>query len=321
MPGSWLLGHVFGPAMLALGGALFFSLRCQPAGVGGALWLCREPASERGKRMMRSTTSQSAGYAHNGLPYNRFGRGLRPLIVFQGLMFENKPQYGLTFSMYRFLEDEYTVYIVLRKPGLPVGYTMQDMADDYAAMIRQEFGGPVDVIGVSTGGSIALHFAADHPDLARRLVIHSSAHALGDEAKQVQLEVGRLAQQGRWRAAYAAMSSFMLPRAGMMKSLARPMVWLGSGLMTLMGTPQDPNDLVVTVEAEDKHNFKDRLGEITTPTLVIAGAQDPFYSPALFQETANGIPNARLVLYEKMRHPAMGKQFERDVLEFLREWE
>ena len=56
------------------------------------------------------------------------------------------------------------------------GYTFNDMAADYAAMIREEFGGPMDVIGVSTGGSIVQHLAADHPDVVRRLVIHSSAH-------------------------------------------------------------------------------------------------------------------------------------------------
>jgi hypothetical protein len=31
-----------------------------------------------------------------------------------------------------------------------------------------------------------------------------------------------------------------------------------------------------------------------------------------------GIPNARLILYPGMGHPASGKQFERDVLAFLR---
>lgn len=81
---------------------------------------------------------------------------------------------------YGFLERAYTLYAVLRKPGLPQGATLKDMANDYAALIRQEFGGPVDVIGVSTSGSIALQFAADHPDLLRRLVIHSSAYTLGE---------------------------------------------------------------------------------------------------------------------------------------------
>jgi hypothetical protein len=40
---------------------------------------------------------------------------------------------------------------------------------------------------------------------------------------------------------------------------------------------------------------------------------------ALFRETAAGIPNARLVLYKGMGHPASGKQFGRDVLAFLLE--
>jgi hypothetical protein len=37
------------------------------------------------------TQSKSAGYFRSGLPYNRSGRGPRPLVVFQGLMLENKP--------------------------------------------------------------------------------------------------------------------------------------------------------------------------------------------------------------------------------------
>jgi len=75
----------------------------------------------------------------------------------------------------------------------------------------------------------------------------------------------------------------------------------------------------VTVKAEDKHDFKDRLGEITAPTLVIAGDQDPVYTETLFRETAEGIPNARLILYAGKGHVPAGKQFERDVLGFLME--
>jgi pimeloyl-ACP methyl ester carboxylesterase len=66
------------------------------------------------------------------------------------------------------------------------------------------------------------------------------------------------------------------------------------------------------------HNFKDRLAEIIAPTLIVAGEQDPFYTPTLFCETAAGIPNARLCLYANIGHPAAGKQFKKDVLAFLR---
>jgi pimeloyl-ACP methyl ester carboxylesterase len=259
--------------------------------------------------------SASSGYFRCGLAYNRSGRGARPLVIFPGLTFENKPQFG-TLSMYGFLRKEYTLFAVYRRPGIPNGYTLRDMGNDYAAMIREEFGGPVDVIGVSTGGSIAMHFAADHPDLVRRLVIHSSAHTLNDAARALQLEVARLAQQGEWRRAWAAIIRAIFPQMGPGSWLAKPLVGLSAWLLSRK-PPSDPGDLVVTVRAEDEHAFKDRLGEIAAPTLVAGGEDDFFYSPSLFSETVAGIPNGRLCVYEKMGHPASGRQFRGDVLAFL----
>ena len=120
-----------------------------------------------------------------GLPYNRLGHGPRNLVVFQGLLFKNKPQTGPLFEIYKFLGKEYTVYVVLRKPGMPQGYGMQN-------------------------------FAADHPDLVRRLVIHSSAYVLSDESKKRQLEVGRLTQQRQWARAYAVLIAPFFPRQGVL---------------------------------------------------------------------------------------------------------
>lgn len=260
----------------------------------------------------------SAGVFRSGLPYVRFGRGQRPVVVFAGLGAENTVSPRMARMMYRFLGEAYTVNLVTRRPGLPQGFTLADMADDYATMIREEFGRPVDVIGVSTGGSIALHFAADHPELVRRLVLHSSAHALNDHAKRLQLEFARLGALGQWRAAFALLARTMLPRSGPLKTLGRPLTQVAGWLMSRR-PPKDPSDLVVTVQAEDALAFRDRLPEIRVPTLVAGGTEDPFYSEALFRETAEGIPGARLALYEGMGHAAHGKQFHRDVLAFLRE--
>jgi pimeloyl-ACP methyl ester carboxylesterase len=261
-----------------------------------------------------TSTRPAAGAFRSGLPYNRLGHGPRPLVVVQGLVFENKPQPGVATSMYRFLGQDYTVFSVVRKPGLPSGYTLRDMADDYAAMIREEFGAPVDVIGISTGGSIVQHLAADHPGVVRRLVIHSSAHRLNAAARAAQMEVARLASQRRWREAWTTLLRFMLPPS----PLTGAQVALASFLLSLR-PPADPSDLVITVEAEDRFSFKEQLAQITAPTLVAAGDSDPFYSPALFRETAACISNARLILYPGMGHPASGQQFKRDVLAFLRE--
>ena len=268
-----------------------------------------------------SELNAAAGYTKNGLPYNRYGHGTRPVVVFQGLLFENKPLTGFLSGVlagpYKGLEEACTVYVVTRKPGLPAGYSLKDMADDYAVMIQQEFGGPVDVIGVSTGGSIVQHFAADHPELVRKLIIHSSAYTLTDASKIIQLRAAHYASQRNWRAAYATMFNDMLPASRISRYALKPVVWLGTALLGTFAAPKDPNDFVVTVEAEDKFNFKDRLAQITAPTLVIAGDKDPFYTEELFRETAAGIPNAKLILYKGMGHPASGQQFTRDVLAFL----
>ena len=267
----------------------------------------------------------AAGYFRSGLPYNRLGSGPRTLVIFEGLWFENKPfprRMAALLNAYRFLEQDYTLYRVPLKPGLPNGYTMHNMADDYATMIKEEFGGPVDVLGVSTGGSIAQHFAADHPDLVRRLVLHSTAHTLGQAGRAFQLHIAELARQRHWRKVFTAMFGFvLLPPAGIKREVGRLALWIAGFVLALIPgmVPKDPSDMVITLEAEDKHHFKDRLSEITTPTLVVAGDKDPVYSATLVRETAEGIPHARLILYPGMGHAAHGKHFHQDVLAFLTE--
>jgi pimeloyl-ACP methyl ester carboxylesterase len=93
---------------------------------------------------------------------------------------------------------------------------------------------------------------------------------------------------------------------------------LASTILSL-SKPADPSDLVTTILAEDQFSFQQQLARIAAPTLVIAGERDPFYSPTLLEETAAGIPGARLILYPGMGHPAAGKRFKKDVLAFLRE--
>jgi pimeloyl-ACP methyl ester carboxylesterase len=110
----------------------------------------------------------------------------------------------------------------------------------------------------------------------------------------------------------------MSPRHGVRGRLARIAARAAAPLgRFLLGRPADPSDLIVTYDASNNHQFKDRLMEIKSPTLVVAGLEDPFYTETLFRETAEGIPGAQLILYEKVGHPASGKRFIRDVLAFL----
>jgi hypothetical protein len=64
---------------------------------------------------------------------------------------------------------------------------------------------------------------------------------------------------------------------------------LGALIAGRMAVPENPNNMLVTIEAEDRQDFKDSLHEIQALTLVIEGEKDPFYSIDLFRETENRI--------------------------------
>lgn len=258
------------------------------------------------------------GFSGNGLPYARIGNNPRKLVIFGGLDFEHRPPSGISLRMtssnFKLLAQDFTVYMVSRKPGLPQGYSLRVMADDYAVMIKEELGAPLDVMGLSTGGTIAQHFALDHPELVRRLVLALTGYCLTERGAELQRHMGELASQRRWGAAYASMVTAIYP-SGFKKYLFQCFARLFGG----MGAPEDPSDGLVEIEAEDKHDFSQRLADIKVPTLVIGGDDDFFYP---IVETAQGIPNARLVLYEGFGHNVMisrNRQFNEDIRAFLAE--
>lgn len=146
-----------------------------------------------------------AGQSSNGLPYLRFGTGRRPIVGLAPLTFDHSTTRAMgraaMIDRFRFLSGDYTVYVVNRRPRLHKGASMADIAADYAAMIRADFEWPVDAVGVSTAGSVALQLALDHPEVLRRVVIYSAAHRLGHGVAPVSWTVlthtARVASIGR----------------------------------------------------------------------------------------------------------------------------
>lgn len=149
-----------------------------------------------------------SGYFNCGLPYARIGCGSDSIVLFDWFGVENKAPVGINLRMLRkafkaYLKN-YSVYLVTRKQGLPGGYTTRDMSDDYARMIRDEFRSPPDIIGLSTGGEIAQHFAADYPQLVKRLVLGSTASKVGEQGKVLLKCWRELALQNLWKAIHVS---------------------------------------------------------------------------------------------------------------------
>jgi len=244
---------------------------------------------------MRLTVVTIGGY-----PCLVGGRG-DPLVVLPGLVPESGLGSGLTRLSHHLTARSWArhrrVYYINRRPRMPLGITMSEIAAEHANVVREAFDGPVDVIGMSTGGSIAQQLAAEHPDVVRRLVLISTACRLGGPAQSVQRRVAARIRAGALREAAAVFTADLMP-PGPLELPAGAVAWLwGPSSVTRAGL----DDLATMIDAEDRFDLA-TLPTISAPTLLIAGGRDRFYGLPLFQETASMIPDCRLEIYPGEGH-------------------
>lgn len=233
---------------------------------------------------------------------------MTPLVV---LMFtpEAGEQKGMAlWSMNRMLKpyrQRFDVRVVNRPPGLPTDTTMAELAAVYA----ERMDGPANVLGISTGGSIALQLAADHPELVTKLVLGGTACTLGPIGRRAQRAYIDRVRQGRRPSPALAE---VVTRSPIGQKLLGALLWLSDGR-------KDHTDAATVLNAEDGFDLRGRLHEIKAPTLLIQGAKDVIYPLDLARQTVDGIPGARLVVYQERSHSGTftDKRFARDVLDFL----
>jgi pimeloyl-ACP methyl ester carboxylesterase len=253
-------------------------------------------------------------------PYVRVGNGPENLVILPGITLENEPPNRLAAWTYRLgfgrFARDHTVYVVNRKRGMPPGYTTQDMAADYARVIESELGSS-HIMGFSTGGSIAQYVAIECPEALRSLVLIVSASRLSEEGREICKRWQALTREERWQELRADMASVTVT-SQINKRLARAFVGVFGRFV--LRVPTDPQDFLTTLEADLNHDTTGRLREISAPTLIIGGSDDPFFSESLLRETAQKIPFATLHVYEGIGHGVpkeRKRRYENDTLAFM----
>jgi pimeloyl-ACP methyl ester carboxylesterase len=237
-----------------------------------------------------------------GLPYAALGEG-PPLVVLAGL----SPTTGVggkwgvwtMLGPVASLAGTRRLFVFNRRPHLPRGLTMSAIAAEHADALREGFGTPVDVLGASTGGSIAQQLAADHPEVVRRLVLISTACRLGEWGRTLQRRVAARVRAGAHRQALAVLAADLVPN-GPVGIAAGAGAWL-LGPAAIKG-PDDLDDMATTIEAEDTFDLSECERQITAPTLILAGSEDQAYGRELFEETARLIAGSDLQMFAGRGH-------------------
>jgi len=262
------------------------------------------------------------GIFSNGIPYARFGEGKKNLLAWFGGPGNDLPK-GFTFKIFRKglepFEEDYTIHLMTRKSGLPENYTTKDMAADYAELIKLEFSSKVDlIIGVSFGGMIAQHFAADYPDLFDHIVIAMAAHKISEEGKELDYKFAELRSKGKNAAAYALITNALFPR-GFKRSIFKVLLWLIGGVGGSSKSETFSKDIMIEAAAELAHDSKESLARIKVPVLILCGDKDFYFPIEYMKETAKLIPKSTLKVYPNKGHGAIeDKQLAKDVLDFIK---
>ncbi|HKE79178.1 MAG TPA: alpha/beta hydrolase [Solirubrobacteraceae bacterium] len=248
------------------------------------------------------------------LPFAAVGSG-RPLVLLAGLSpttgIEGEGVPRTMLGPLAELAQSRRVVVFNRRPRLPRGMTMADFASEHAAGVREGLGTAVDVVGVSTGGSIAQQLAADHPDVVARLALVSTACRLGADGRALQRRVAARIRGGARRQAFAVMAAGLVPpRRGQIAAACA--AWLIGPLV--IRDAQGLDDMAMTIEAEDAFDLA-ALSPIKARTLIVAGADDRFYDRELFEETARLIPGSELHVVPGRGHvTVMGDRAARSAL-------
>lgn len=206
-------------------------------------------------------------------------------------------------------------------PG-PGPTSMEELADDAAALLAALHCGPAVVCGLSMGGYVAQHLAVRHPGRVAALVLaDTKLEADTPEARAARVDlagkVGRLGQgivadamvprllatSAESRAAAGRSDVEAALRAAIMR---QPVATIQAALTALGGRP----DMTAAMRP------------VRVPTLLVVGAEDAITPPACMEAALDAMPHARLLVIPRAGHMAPLETpdvFNRALLEFLAE--
>lgn len=251
------------------------------------------------------------------MEYIRFGRGSKNLIMLPGLgdgLRSVKGTAPLMAIMYRDFAKEYTVYMFSRKTVIPLQYSTRDMAADLKQAMDILGIDKADLIGVSMGGMIAQHFAADYPERLAKLVLVVTLAGQNPTVTKAVNEWIELAKQGNHR---ALMESNL--RLIYSDKYYRNNSWLIPAIGALT-KPASYERFIRQAEACLSHDALSQLPRIKAPTLIIGGEKDKTVGGDASRELHRGIENSVLRIYPEGYHGLYEeeKDFNFFVLNFLK---
>ncbi len=181
--------------------------------------------------------------------------------------------------------------------ALPPGpYTMDELVDDAARVIREWGRGPVAWIGLSMGGMVGQGLAIRCPELLRSAVLANTTARYPEAAAAMWAARFAAVEQGGMAAVADAVVERYL-NADYRAAHPAEAAALRARLLRC-----DPRGYLACSHAVAGVDWLDRLHSVRTPTLVIAGARDVGATPEMARAIAERIAQAELTIFDDASH-------------------
>jgi 3-oxoadipate enol-lactonase len=194
-------------------------------------------------------------------------------------------------------------------------FSIEDMADDAAALIEAQGAGPVHFVGLSMGGMVAQALAARRPELVRGIVVANSS-SLYDEAARAmwRARIETVLSQGMAAIAEGAMQRWFTPA---FRADAHGSKLVAALREVLVGT--DAKAYADACDAVARIDLGASNARISCPTLVIAGTHDEATPLAMSQAICRAISGAQLATIDASHLSAVERpdEFAGLVAEFM----
>jgi 3-oxoadipate enol-lactonase len=194
--------------------------------------------------------------------------------------------------------------------------TTEELADTMIALMDNLGIEQAHVVGRSLGGLIGQHMALRAPDRIRSLILAASTAKVDPIGKRILENMREVLE---WRdnwADWARHSAHVFVSPAFYNDNPEAM----ARIEALVGNEARSKISYVNLNHTAlTHDTTDRLGDISCPTLIMAGRQDPICSMQGTDEMSAGIPNTETVVFEKSSHFFLMEEFEK-AMQTLDDW-
>ena len=208
-------------------------------------------------------------------------------------------------------------------PGEP-GYTGDDLVADAAALLAVLGVRRAHVVGQSMGGALVQLMALDHPERVASLTLVATSPAgpepdlppMSDEASAAFAAIAEPDWSDR-----AAVIEYLTEQWRATSSRSRPFDEQGTRALSARVVDRTTNMESSTKNAyaaEGSDRWRERLGGLDVPTLVVHGTEDPVFPLGHGEALAREIPGAELLILEGGGHELARRDWDVVVPAILR---